>query len=462
MKSVLLGIDFLNLDGQLKFLEINTDTYIPHVSFDSFDFDALEAFLVQNNYTNFRVIYKTENTASEFIEKLQSICTTHNINFIPVTVPIDAITVPMFDDADTDFTLRISYDITATIDDVYCRDKKELLSLIFNGNQTDLIPKTYFKKDTNTFDNLSDLIDNGIHPNLIIKKTLPDFEKTQYPEFYKVASNDDLNTIKSAMDVDLVAQEFDYNSNNLYMGKIRDHIRYWIILCSDAETMVDFGGYISPNALPLDSQYVSYTDNKLDTNSRILYFSNPARVGSGVPGIYETTKYVDGQEVVIPISDIQLGDTVKGVQLPGFVSEGTSTAYAIDYNYTGSYTDITYTTASVLVVSNDNLNEWFIKVNYSIATDEYSMLVNLVELLLTSDTDGNNVTFKVASELTANDTLVISNDTLATVNSIGYEMYSGSVVKINVEPTDVFVAGSTTNGIGNTIANNFIIYNYKS
>jgi len=461
MKAVLLGLDFLDLNNDIKFLEMNTDVYIPHVAFDSFDFDALETFLTTNSFTKFRVIYKNEYTATEFIGKLESICNTNNITFEPVIVAVDSITIPFFEDSETEFTLRLSYDITALVDDVYCRDKKELLSLIFNGNQTDLIPKTYFQKDGTTFDNVSNLIDNGINPNLIIKKSLPDFEKTNFPEFYKIATEEELSTIKSTMNTDLIAQEFDYNEANLYNGKIRDHIRYWLILCSDAETIIDFGGYISPNALPLDSQYVAYTGNKLNEESRILYFSNPSRVGVGIPATYETVKIVNGEEVVCTIGDIELGDVVKAVQLPTF-TDASTTLGAMDWLYTGSYADITYTTASVVVNSVETVDEWFIKVNYNIAGEANSMLVNLVELVLTCDSNGNNLTFKAASELNSNDFMVISNTIIADVTSIEYERFSGDVVKLNIEPTDVFLSGTNTNGVGHTIANNFIIYNYKS
>ena len=90
------------------------------------------------------------------------------------------------------------------------------------------------------------------------------------------------------------------------------------------------------------------------------------------------------------------------------------------------------------------------------------MLVNLVELVLTSDSDGNNLTFKAASELTSDDYIVVSDSILANVVSIGYERFSGDVIKVNIEPADVFLSGTNSNGIGHTIANNFIIYNYKS
>ena len=137
MKSVLLGVDYLNLDGQMKFLEMNTDVYIPNISYNSFDFNALESFLITNSFTRFRIIYKSENTASEFIDRLESICNSNSIIFDKIAVAIDSITIPYFEDLETDFTLRISYDITALVDDVYCRDKKELLSLIFNNEETD-------------------------------------------------------------------------------------------------------------------------------------------------------------------------------------------------------------------------------------------------------------------------------------------------------------------------------------
>lgn len=461
MKSVLLGVDFLNLDGQMKFLEINTDVYIPNIAYNAFDFTALETFLVDGAYTKFRIIYKVENTANEFIERLQTICESNNITFEKVPVAIDAITIPYFEDISTEFTLRISYDITALVDDVYCRDKKELLSLIFNNNETDLIPKTYFQKEGTTFDNVSNLIDNGIHPNLIVKKSLPDFTKNNFPHFYKLTTEQELTDVKTGLDTDLIAQEFQYNPNNLWNGKIRDHIRYWLILCSDAETTIDFGGYISSNALPLDSQYVAYSGSVLNDESRILYFSNPSRTGVGIPSIYETIKIVDGVETSLPIGDVEIGDVVKAVQLPGF-SDASNTQGAMDWLYTGSYNDITYTTASVVVKLNETVDEWFIKVNYNVDGEPNDMLVNLVELVLTSDVSGNNLTFKAASELTSDDYIVVSDSILADVTSIEYQRFSGTVVKLNIEPTDVFLSGTTTNGIGHTIANNFIIYNYKA
>lgn len=461
MKAVLLGVDFLNLEGQMKFLEMNTDVYIPNVSFNSFDFDALETYLTTNSYSKFRIIYKIEHTANEFITTLQTMCESNGITFEAVPVAVDSITIPFFEDLENEFTLRISYDITALIDDVYCRDKKELLSLIFNNNETNLIPKTYFQKDGTTFDNLSNLIDNGIHPNLIVKKSLPDFSKNKFPEFYKLTTEEELTNIKSTIDTELITQEFQYNSNNLWNGKIRDHIRYWLILCSDATTTIDFGGYISSNALPLESQYISYSGSVLNDESRILYFSNPSRTGKGIPGIYETIKIVDGEEISVAIDDIQLGDTVKAIILPG-LGDTSDTQGAMNWLYTGSISDITYTTASVIVKMNETVDEWFIKVNYDINGQSNNMLVNLVELVLTCDADGNNITFKAASELSSADYIVISNSIIADVTSIEYQRFSGDVIKINIEPADVFLSGTNTNGIGNTIANNFIIYNYKS
>jgi hypothetical protein len=461
MKSVLLGVDFLNLDGQMKFLEMNTDVYIPNISYDSFDFNALETYLTTNSFTKFRVIYKVEYTASEFIGRLNTICSLNNIVFEDVSVAVDSITIPFFEDSETEFTLRISYDITALIDDVYCRDKKELLSLIFNNNETDLIPKTHFKKDGTTFDNVSNLVDNGIHPNLIIKKSLPDFEKNNFPEFHKLTTEEELTNIKSTINEDLITQEFQYNSNNLWNGKIRDHIRYWLILCSDTTTTIDFGGYISSNALPLDSQYISYSGSTLNNDSRILYFSNPSRIGVGIPSLYETVKIVDDEEVIVSIDQIEIGDTVKAIELPG-LSDTSNTQGAMNWSYSGSHNDITYTTASVVVKLIEEVDEWFIKVNYTVNGQPSSMLVNLVELVLTCNSNGNELTFKASSELTSNDYIVVSNSIIADVTSIEYERFSGNVVKLNIEPADVFLSGTVSNGVGHTIANNFIIYNYKS
>lgn len=460
MKAVLLGLDYLDLPNGLKFLEMNTDTYIPDTSYSSFDFNALEAHLVSAGYTKFRLIYKSEHTTPIFVEKLETICTNNSITFEPVTVSYDSITIPSFDDSASDFTLRLSYDITAIIDDTYARDKKELLSLIFNGNQTDLIPKTYFKKDEETFDNLSNLIDNGNNPNVIVKKSLPDAEKKQYPKFHKLGTEEELTTIKGELGVDFIAQEFQYNATTLYNNKINDHIRYWVILCSDVETIIDFGGYKSPNSLPLEEEYISYTDETLNEDSRILYFSNPNRIGKGIPSTYEITKIDGDTETIVTIDQLELGDVVKSISIPG-LSDATNMQDILNWNHTGSIADITYTTASVTVTLSEEVDEWFIKVNYTLDSTEHHMLVNLVELVLTSDADGTNLTFKAANELVSGNHIVISNTIVGEVNSIEYEKYVGNAIRLNIDPDDVFVAGTDLNGINQTIASSFIIFNYK-
>ena len=114
----------------------------------------------------------------------------------------------------------------------------------------------------------------------------------------------------------------------------------------------------------------------------------------------------------------------------------------LNWNHTGSIADITYTTASVTVTLPSEVDEWFIKVNYTLDSTEHHMLVNLVELVLTSDSDGINLTFKAANELVSGNHIVISNTKIGEVSSIEYEKYVGNAIKLNIDPDDVFVAGT--------------------
>ena len=457
MKSVLLGLDFLQTSEGIKFLEMNTDAGMYSGIAPYVDFTELVAyFSAHTAITKLRLIYKEKNTSNVFIDNLQAVCDTAGITLEKVAVAVNSITIPFYEEDNSVFTMRLSYDVTAIVDDTYCRDKSELLKLIFDSNNQSIVPKSQFKKGEVEYDNLTDLVDNGIHPNVILKKMVPDFVKNDYPAFYKVSTPEQLADIKNITGTNVIAQEYTYNSENLYNNRVRDHIRYWVLLLSDL-SVIDLGAIKFPNLLPLDEAYVSYTDNKLDTTSRILYFNNPVTNKKGVPGTYEVVKIVDGVEEETILDNIEVGDIIKSIVLPNFSNEE-NLADTLAYVHTGSIGDIQYATASVVDKWSQTVNDWFLRVNYSNETTSGSSLLAPGELILVKTAE-ETITFKAANSLLDTDSILNSNSTTSAIDTINWEIYSGSMVNINIEPSDVFVFGTDLNDINENISNTFVVHN---
>jgi hypothetical protein len=64
-----------------------------------------------------------------------------------------------------------------------------------------------------------------------------------------------------------------------------------------------------------------------------------------------------------------------------------------------------------------------------------------------------------ANTILETDAILNSNSTTSNIDSIEWELYSGSIVNINIEPADVFVFGTNYNDINETISNTHIVHN---
>ena len=458
MKGVLIGSDFLKLATDIKFLEINTDVDITPTMIEMLELNNLISYLTTNGFTKLVLIYKSKHISKEVIQLFESISTTNNIVLETIIIQNNSITIPSITTEPNTFYLRCAYDVTAIVDDTYCRDKSEMTSLLFKSDNDNIIPATYVKDitDDTIRDNFETISDNGTHPNVIIKKVLPDFEKTTYPQFRKLASNSELESLKSSLTDGLMMQEYNFNSDALVDNRIYDVIRTWNILLEDVETMIYLGGYVTANQIELDESKITYTDNILDTKWRTMYYSNPFNIGGGVPNLYEVVKIIDGTEVVTNITEIVVGDVIKSVSLTGLNQEDTGS----NYQFTGSLSELfTYTTASVESINSINFAGWIPHMHYETNSVTGSSIVTLNDKLIVKEND--TFKFKTIEDIENTDLLVLSNDTTATINSINLEWYSGSITTIDIEPDDAFVAGTDLNQISNNVTIGGLILHNK-
>lgn len=461
MKSVLIGADILKLEDGYKLLEINTDAdlFLPDIPY--LDLDPLFTYLTDNSYTKFKIIYKKKHIAPPVLELLEAKCIENLIEFSSLLIMDNSVTIPaIIEEADT-FYLRCAYDVTAIIDDTYCRDKSEVVKLLFDSNNHSLLPKTYVKYtgDNSVLDNLSDVVDNGISPNVIAKKILPDFDKTNYPAFYNISSSLELSTLKTSLPDDVMLQEFEINPNLSEDGQISDVIRMTVVLLSDVETIIPLGITITNNQLPLDTSIITYTDNKLDTMWKPMYFSNPTLLGYGVPGSYEVIKIVDGSEQIVTIESLNVGDTIKSIKLPN-LSTSASMQDTIDWATThNEFSSASYETASVHFITKTSYQGWMTNIEYSNGEVSGSSLLSNNEILLISSSITNNIKFETAYDVVINDLVITSDNLMLPITQKENVWYSGSIVILDIEPADVFVAGTDLNEISKNNVGNILLHN---
>jgi hypothetical protein len=461
MKSVLIGADILKLQDGYKLLEINTDAdlYLPDIPY--MDLGPLFTYLTENSYSKFVIIYKKKHIAPAVLELFETMCNENSIEFSSILILDNSVTIPSFTEQPNTFYLRCAYDVTAIIDDTYCRDKSEVAKLLFDSNNEEILPKTYVKYtgDDTILDNLSNLVDNGLSPNVIAKKILPDFDKTNYPAFYNITSSVDLDSLKETISDDVMLQEYEINPNLSEDGQIADVIRMTIVLLSDVETIIPIGITITNNQLPLDTSIITYTGNKLDNKWKSMYFSNPNLLGYGVPGNYEIIKIVDGNEVVEQIENLVAGDIIKSIALPNLNSSA-SMQETIDWSIQSSdFTNSTYETASVQFITKTTYEGWMVNIEFGNSEFSGSSLLSNSELLLISSSANNDIRFQTAYDLDVNDLIITSTNLLLPITKKENYWYSGSIVILDIEPADVFVAGTHTNEISRNSVGNILLHN---
>jgi hypothetical protein len=447
MNSVLIGVDFAVNGDDVSFLEMNTDINISKPVVEYFDFTALFSYISSNSFTKLHLIYKKDITAVEFINKMKLYCTNNNVTYNETLTPTFALFIPDVEaDAET-LVIRLSYNSQAILDDFYCRDKSELTKLIFDNSLTEYIPKTYSKYNDNVTisDNLEVLNDNGINPNLIVKNTLPSSQNT-FPKFYKLSTQEELTNLKTNLGESTLLQEYIYNTENIIDSTIVNHVRSWFLVSNGLSDIVDCGSYVGANSIQIEENLVTYTDNELDNVAKAMYFSNPKLSNNGIPSNYIVKVLQnDNSFQNTPVGNVQIGDVIEAINIATLDNDMPENE-SLNWSYTGSLNElITYTTASVVGIGNINVNNWFYRVDY---TNGSSLLSKDKKVLVESS---GSVSFKPTSYLEVGDTIFNSSTEFSVISQISMEYYSGSMSNIDIEPSDVYIAGNETNEIMNTI-----------
>lgn len=322
MKGTIIGTDLLQKGTDVKILEINTNTTIINSGAEMLDYDGLFNVLISNNIEELHFIwtdmdaYMPENVrVYKFAEILKEKCEENNIAYFGYTVPLNSVTVPYIEDADNKFILRQSYDTTALVDETYCADKYEFISLM---SGSDFIPKTFIKGTEFAYDTLDNIdLTNPNHPNVLVKHRYPSYDSAELPALYSFSSNEDFDTFKTSIleeDNNLV-QEFIFDNNNVIDDRF-SIIRSIDIIYGPTLSVINMGGYTHSTVIP-----ISFSENEfVDTTRRLNQKSRYKYINKNLEDFAFMDYHTDDDSFILDytgsfknVDSIQLGDYIKSV-----------------------------------------------------------------------------------------------------------------------------------------------------
>ena len=174
MKGTLFSADFVTTpQGDVKMLELNTDTAFTDSALNYFNFSLFNELLDSSSLTEVHVIYKSFQ--SNFVNALsESLSLNSNITLFETTLETDYTIYPTdVADSDTKFILRCAYNESAIFDSQYCTSNIELYDLLAASLATGSIVNYYFSSSLDTIPTVNTLEyvlnDGNDIPDFVVK-----------------------------------------------------------------------------------------------------------------------------------------------------------------------------------------------------------------------------------------------------------------------------------------------------
>lgn len=462
MKGTIIGTDLLQKGDSVKILEINTNTTIFNSGADLLDYDVFFNMLVNNSINELHFIwtdmdaYLPENVRTyRFGDILKQKCEENNIQFFGYTVPVNSVTVPYIEDAPNKFILRQSYDTTALVDETYCADKFEFISLM---SGSDYLPNTFISSNDFSYNTLSSVdLSNLNEPNIILKHRYPTYDSQELPALYSFESNEEFETFKNSIQTEdnNLVQEFIFDSNNIISGRVSIIRSIDIIYGSDLD-IINMGGYTHSTVIPL-----SFSSNEFISGSKRLNQKSRYKYINKGLGNFESMNYhTDDDSFILDytgsfrtLDTYQLGDYIKSIDFTDLNGHSPSDGqnillYGWESTLDQTINTLLQTSSSLESVSSASVETLYVRItleNGATWTDSPSCTYYIEESgsLSTRWDKVNN--FYIGDKLVVQD---ITTNQLSTLEITNLEMeYDSKIIYgLDFEPSDLFLVD-----IGNNV-----------
>jgi intein/homing endonuclease len=469
MKGTLFSADFIeDLNGELRLLEVNTDTSVTINGLSHFVYDDFINLLSTNNIVDLVVIHKPSihvEIVAHLFASLQANATFLQ-SFTEIKEASNTIYPTTVEDSDTKFILRLAYDESAIFDSEYAKSSLNLFKLYADYNETGSIAEFFH---SSSFHGEYNTITPSLNPNNlpdIVVKNISELEHKS-ADFYKIGSESESDTIQSRIDYnihnlsneDTFIQKYHINPNTVSDNKTTS-IRTYSILCGSDLSLIHIAQFSGQSffELPTGSIYdENLYVNKIDDKHYYEFATNAIKYEPTFDGILDTHILIKSDNSGISVGDIEVGDELKSYYIGGVnLSEDDFT-----YNYWKIDGEVlpaeSYVTSSVVVFKNTKelTNKTLCKINVENNTDHLYVASN--KAFLVYDSDDNVIRWKNAShivsltdylydydgskaQVTSNEIIIINEDNF-------------SLVEIDVEDTDTYIIS------GSTSVNTFVMHN---
>jgi hypothetical protein len=442
MKGTLFSADFVkDTNGNLRLLELNTDTSFTSGALHHTDFTDFINVLSTNNIDEVHVIYKEVNH-SNFIEVLSQSLHTSDINpsLILHKEEYNTIYPATVEDANNKFILRLAYDESAIFDSIYCKQNDELLKLFNDNNDNNSIPEFYISSSEQAIDTLNRETNIDTAPDIAVKN-ISDAHASI--EFYKIAgTGSNAENFNVALDAisegNLILNYYNDESANKHKGQRSFNIIYGSNL--DLINLAD----VTVEAIlekPTEVIFDAATPINLVSIRHYYELTTNYVKFKGVGGLFEDDEIQDVNGNPVAAKDTVIGDEYKSTYIEGTPDSDSPEVFS-SWSFAGSELPSgSYVTSSILIGKVPGELDKNI-IQHIQTSDGASFRVHPTQHLLIYNTTSDSLSYKVAYNLDKNtDRLVGISGSNIEITTNEFEVLEGtySTYVLDMEPNDTFV-----------------------
>jgi intein/homing endonuclease len=449
MKSILISADFVHdSNGNLRLLEINTNTGILPSQLPYFDLSNLKSHLLGNGYTKLVFVYN--NTLRDFVTYLQNnwdgdqSVSGITLEFVKVFdtfygIPSDVV------DNETTFIIRSVYDSTAIVDSEYCANEINLYDLFINNGDTSSIPNLKFKRsDLTEFDNLSrDKNTQSNIPDYFLKKSV--FSPYINNKLVKLQNDTTIDNLLNSDPTILdtyVVENYHYNeTDSLYNNKIQSIRVYQLWYGSNLDAIdLAFLDSSTLTSLPAEADF-SVSGSYVDKKWRYSYISNflTSHDGPKQHGYREDSLVELVDNTTKQLKDVVVGDVVKSYIVTSLPDAAVNTYNWFEWKQTKTEYDLLNkyeTTSSVVQIDSVQLDDFAVELTLE-GSIKYNSLFG--SGILTWQSNNDTVQFISATTIAPGDRVITSTGNGLLVQDINVIYDTGSYFSFDVEESDTVI-----------------------